>query len=263
MADWILPHLSGRPLTLVRCPGGSKKTCFFQKHAWAGLSDFIVRQTLRDSGKAEEVLFVRDIQGVVALAQAGVLEMHPWGATVERPDAPDRVIFDFDPGEGVAWADVITGAREVRDRLDRLNLTSFVKTTGGKGLHVVVPLTATASWDEAKSFTEALADAMVADSPERYTTSSAKGERGGRIFIDYLRNTRGATAVAPYSTRARPGAPVSTPLSWDELSGEMPSNHFTLATVVERVRGVEDPWADFHRTKQSLPKPQGRRKRSS
>jgi bifunctional non-homologous end joining protein LigD len=151
----------------------------------------------------------------------------------------------------------------MHERLDALNLQNFVKTTGGKGLHVVVPLTPQAGWDEAKAFTKALSDAMGADSPERYTTTSVKSERAGRIFIDYLRNTRGATAVAPYSTRARPGAPVSVPLSWDTLSDDMPSNHFTVETLEGHLRGLKDPWAEFLKVRQTLPelpKPRRRRK---
>jgi bifunctional non-homologous end joining protein LigD len=253
IADRLLPYIVGRPLTLVRCPAGSEKTCFFQKHPWAGLSEHIERLTLRHEGKDDNVLLVRDIQGVVGLVQAGVLEIHPWGARIEDVDRPDQIIFDFDPGEGVGWPQIIAGARAIRERLDALKLRSFVKTTGGKGLHVVAPLTPGAGWDEAKAFTHALADAMVADEPERYTTASLKAEREGRIFIDYLRNTRGATAVAPYSTRARQGAPVSTPLAWDELSPDMPSNQYTVANLRERLKGLEDPWADFFKVRQRLP----------
>jgi bifunctional non-homologous end joining protein LigD len=253
IADWLLPYVVGRPLTLVRCPAGSEKSCFFQKHPWAGLSEHIDRLTLRHDGKDEAVLLVQDIQGVVGLVQAGVLEIHPWGARIDNVEHPDQVIFDFDPGEGVGWPEVIAGARSIRQQLDALQLKSFVKTTGGKGLHVVVPLTPGADWDEAKAFTRALSDAMVVDEPERYTTASLKAEREGRIFIDYLRNTRGATAVAPYSTRARKGAPVSTPLAWDELSPDVPSNHYTVANLCERLKGIEDPWADFFKVRQRLP----------
>jgi bifunctional non-homologous end joining protein LigD len=261
VADRILPHLVDRPLTLVRCPAGARKTCFFQKHAWAGLSDFIHRQSLGE-GEAD-VLSVRDIRGVVALAQAGVLEIHPWGARLGDLDRPDRVVFDFDPGEGVAWPALVAAAREMRERLDALGLDNFVKSTGGKGLHVVVPLTPEASWDAAKRFTKALSDAMVADAPERYTTTSVKTERKDKIFIDYLRNTRGATAVAPYSTRARPAAPVSVPLAWDELSDEPASNRFTVETLPGHLQARSDPWAAFLTVKQTLPDgPKRRRSRA-
>ena len=258
VADWILPHLVERPLTLVRCPAGARKACFFQKHAWAGLSDFIRRQSLGEG--AEDVLSVQTIQGVVALAQAGVLEIHPWGARLGDPDRPDRVVFDFDPGEGVAWPALVAAAREMRERLDALRLRSFVKTTGGKGLHVVVPLAPDRGWDEAKRFSKALSDAMVADAPERYTTSAVKSERGAKIFIDYLRNTRGATAVAPYSTRARPGAPVSAPLAWDELSDDAAANRFTVETLPARLAAGSDPWAGFLSVEQTLPGPPKRRR---
>lgn len=254
VAERILPHVADRPLTLVRCPAGTRKTCFFQKHAWAGLSDFIARRSLGEGG--EDVLAVHDVQGVVALAQAGVLEIHPWGARLGSADRPDRVIFDFDPGEGVAWSALVAAAREMRERLDGRGLRSFVKTTGGKGLHVVVPLAPQAGWDEAKAFAKALSDAMVADAPDRYTTTAVKSERGGKIFIDYLRNTRGATAVAPYSTRARPGAPVSVPLAWDELSDDAASNRFTVETLQGRLARLKaDPWDGFWSVEQTLPEP--------
>ncbi|HEX2554960.1 MAG TPA: DNA ligase D [Microvirga sp.] len=259
VADRILPHVVGRPLTLVRCPAGAKKTCFFQKHAWAGLSGFIHRQSLGES--EADVLSVRDIRGVVAFAQAGVLEIHPWGARLSDLDRPDRVVFDFDPGEGVAWSAVVAAAREMRERLDALKLQNFVKTTGGKGLHVVVPLTPEAGWDQAKRFSKALSDAMVADAPERYTTTSVKSEREGKIFIDYLRNTRGATAVAPYSTRARPGAPVSVPLAWDELSDDAAQTRFTVETLPRRLAAGPDPWAGFFAVEQTLPAAPTRRRR--
>ena len=255
IADWLLPHIAGRPLALVRCPAGSEKSCFFQKHPWAGLSEHIERRMLRHDGKDEEVVLVEDIKGVVGLVQAGVLEIHPWGAAIERVDRPDRVIFDFDPGEGVGWPEVIEGAQEVRRRLSALRLESFVKTTGGKGLHVVVPVAPDGDWDDAKAFTRAIADAMVADGPHRYTTASLKSEREGRIFIDYLCNTRGATAVAPYSTRARKGAPVSTPLAWEELSPDVPSNHYTVTNLAKRLQGLRDPWSGFFKVRQKLPDP--------
>jgi bifunctional non-homologous end joining protein LigD len=256
IADWLLPYVSGRPLVLVRCPAGSEKACFFQKHPWAGLSEHIERRTLHHDGKDEDVLLVEDIRGVVGLVQAGVLEIHPWGARVDDVDRPDRVIFDFDPGEGIPWPLVIEGAREVRERLQDLGLRSFVKTTGGKGLHVVAPFTPEAAWDDAKAFARGVADAMAADRPDRYTTASLKNEREGRIFIDYLRNTRGATAVAAYSTRARKGARVSAPLAWEELSPDLPSNRFTVENLGERLKQLkEDPWAEFFRIRQRLPAP--------
>ncbi len=254
IADWILPHIVGRPLSLVRCPSGSEKGCFFQKHSWAGITDLIVKENVRDETGEEEVLLVRDIKGVVALVQAGVLEIHPWGSLIDDIEKPDRLIFDFDPGEGVQWSKVIDGARELRQRLKEQKLESFAKTTGGKGLHVVAPLTPRSGWDEVKAFAKAIVDEMAANSPDLYLTKAAKRERGGKIFLDYLRNGRGATAVAAYSTRARAGAPVSTPLSWDELSTVIKSDHFTVATLPARLNSLgEDPWRGFFKVKQLLP----------
>jgi bifunctional non-homologous end joining protein LigD len=254
IADWILPHVANRPLALVRCPSGAQKGCFFQKHSWAGLSDFILRDTVRDEEGEEEVLLVKDVSGIVALVQAGVLEIHPWGATIDDIDRPDRITMDLDPGEGVDWPGVIAGAREVRERLRALGLDSFVKTTGGKGLHVVVPLTPKAGWDDVKGFARALAESMEADSPQRYISKATKKARSGLIYVDYLRNGRGATAIAAYSTRARPGAPVSVPLAWDELSPAIRPNHFTVGNLPARLERMrKDPWAGLWTTKQTLP----------
>jgi bifunctional non-homologous end joining protein LigD len=262
IADWILPHVANRPLALVRCPSGSQKACFFQKHSWAGLSDHIFRETVRDEGGEDEVLLIRDIRGVVGLVQAGVLEIHPWGATIDHIEHPDRVTFDFDPGDGVPWDEVIAGARELRERLAALGLKSFPKTTGGKGLHVVVPLVPKAGWPEVKAFAKELSEAMESDSPGRYLTKATKSERGGKIFIDYLRNGRGATAVAAYSTRARAGAPVSVPLAWDELTPAIKSNRFTVSNLPARLSALrKDPWAELLKLEQALPNVGGRKKR--
>jgi bifunctional non-homologous end joining protein LigD len=255
VAERVLPHLVNRPLAVVRCPAGTGKACFFQKHSSAGLPEAVLRETVPGETGSQEVLAVRDIRGIVGLVQAGVLEIHPWGATLAAIETPDRMIFDFDPSADVPWPDVLAGAREVRERLKAQRLESFVKTTGGKGLHVVVPLAPGAEWAAVKAFAHELAEAMEADSPGRYLTKASKAERKGRIFIDYLRNTRGATAVAAYSTRARPGAPVSTPLAWDELSDDLRSDHFTVRTLPDRLRALgSDPRAEYERLRQALPK---------
>ena len=252
IADWILPHVVDRPLSLLRCPSGSQKECFFQKRAWAGLDESLVR---RVNVGDTEVLAIKDLRGLLALVQAGVLEIHPWGSMLRSVEKPDRIVFDLDPGEGVFWPSVVEGALDVRARLKDLGLESFVKTTGGKGLHVVVPLRPSADWNGVKAFAERVALAMAKDSPDRYTATLAKRAREGRIFIDYLRNTRGATAVAPYSTRARKGAPVSTPLAWEELSPDVPSNHYTVTNLAKRLKGLDDPWARFFKVRQKLPDP--------
>jgi bifunctional non-homologous end joining protein LigD len=248
IGEWLLPHLVNRPLTLIRCPAGAQKKCFVQRHSWAGMNPAIQRSLV-----PEEVLTVRDLGGVVALVQAGVLEMHVWGATLSDLERPDRLIFDFDPGEGVEWAQIIEGARAVRERLKAQGLESLVKTTGGKGLHVVVPLTPRAPWKEALAFTRGMAEAMAADEPDRYTTTSVKQEREGRIFIDYLRNNREASAVAPYSTRSRPGAPVAAPVAWEELTPDLRPNGFTVENLGERLARLKDPWREIGRIEQALP----------
>ncbi len=254
IGEWLLPHLINRPLTLIRCPGGTEKKCFVQRHSWAGMSDFIHCTTIPDNSGTQEALTVTDIQGVIALVQSGVLEMHVWGATLADLERPDRLIFDLDPGEGVDWPRVIEGALAVRERLKAIGLESVVKTTGGKGLHVVVPLKPKASWKEALAFSRGIAEAMAADEADRYTTTSVKQEREGRIFIDYLRNNREASAVAPYSTRSRPGAPVATPIAWEELSPDLRPNGFTVENLSKRLTSLKkDPWAEIGRIDQVLP----------
>jgi bifunctional non-homologous end joining protein LigD len=254
IAPWVLPHIVNRPLALVRCPSGSGHGCFFQKHAFAGLSDLVRREMVRDEGGEEEVLYIEDLGGLVALVQAGVLEIHPWGATIADVERPDRVVIDLDPGDGVDYATIIAAAREARERLSAFGLESFVKTTGGKGLHVVFPLTPDAGWDEVKGFARDFAEAMERDSPTQYISTSGKRDRTGKIYVDYLRNGRGATAIAAFSTRARPGAPVATTLSWDELSPAIKPNHFTVENLPARLRTLRrDPWADLFTIDQRLP----------
>jgi bifunctional non-homologous end joining protein LigD len=182
----------------------------------------------------------------------GTLEIHPWGVTLEVLDRPDRIIFDLDPDESLTFADVIAAAREVRQRLSDRGLVSFVKTTGGKGLHVVLPIEPVTPWPEAKAWARALSAEMAADAPDRYLVKLSKAERVGRIFIDYLRNDPTATAVAPYSTRSRPGAPVAMPLHWEELGPNLDPKAFTIESAPARVRKVDDPWAEIGTVKQRL-----------
>ncbi len=252
IADWILPHITGRPLSLVRCPDGVDKQCFFQKHRWAGLG-----KAARDvpvSNEKEPALAIDDLAGLLEFVQASVLEIHPWGSRADRPELPDRATIDLDPGDDVPWDQVIEAALEIRRRLSDLGLQSFVKTTGGKGLHVVFPLTPKADWDTVKAFTQSLAERMAADRPDRYTANMAKRERHGRIYLDYVRNGMGATAVAAYSTRARPGAAVSTPLAWDELGPAIRASHFTVENLPKRLAVLDrDPWEGILSLRQELP----------
>jgi len=193
-----------------------------------------------------------------------VLEIHPWGSTLADPERPDRLIFDLDPGEGVAWDAIVQGALDVRDHLLRQGIESFVKTSGGKGLHVVAPLRPRATWDEARAFAAGIAGALTKESPGRYTDTMAKRARTGRIFIDTLRNARGATAVAAFSTRARPDAPVSTPLSWTELPATGGGNRYRIANLPARLAHLDrDPWAGFDRLDQTLPSRAKARRRSA
>ncbi|MGH7368839.1 MAG: DNA ligase D [Candidatus Rokuibacteriota bacterium] len=254
IADWIVPHVADRPLSLVRCPEGQSGACFYQKHAAPGVPEQVKRVRIRErGGAAGSYLYVDDLPGLVALAQIGVLEIHPWGTRVERLERPDRLVLDLDPAPGLPWPRVVETAREIRALLADLDLVSFVKTTGGKGLHVVVPLRPEANWDALRMLGESIGAELTRREPDRYTINPLKAARRGRIFVDYLRNTRGATAVAAYSPRATPGAPVSTPLHWHELSDATRPEAFTVETVPKRLRALpKDPWADFLSVDQAI-----------
>ncbi len=256
VADDILPHITGRPLALVRCPSGQGGDCFYQKHSFAGLTDAVeIAHVHEKEGKAEEAIVIHDLRGLINLVQANVLEIHPWGARIADVDHPDTLIFDLDPGEGLAWADVIEAAREVRRRLQDLGVESYVKTSGGKGLHVVSPLEPSVDWDQLKTFAHGVARAMESDEPSKYISTMAKKARGGKIFVDYLRNGRGATAVAAYSTRARAGAPVSTPVSWDELGSALTPARFTVENIGRRLAAQKnDPWEGYFSRPQTIGK---------
>lgn len=249
---WMAPHAAGRPIALLRCPEGITGQCFFQKHARAGIP---VEHLRLVPEKGDEIISVDGLDGIIALVQGGVLEIHVRGTTIDDRERADRLVFDLDPGPGTNWDDVVGAARDVRARLSKLKLKSFLKTSGGKGLHVVVPIKPT-PWDEAKAFTQKIATSMAADSPERYVATAAKSGRSKRIFIDYLRNSREATAVAPYSTRARAGAPVSVPIEWSELGNLKAASQYTVQNVLQRLSRLrKDPWAGIGRIKQSLPEP--------
>ncbi len=251
---WIRPHIVERPLSLLRCPDGADKKCFFQKHAHASFSKSVRRIKL--PGDDEEWIYIDDFDGLLGLVQASVLELHPWGSTIKNSERADRVILDLDPGPGVEWEEMIAAAQETRQVLADCKLQSFVKTTGGKGLHVVAPLKPAADWAPVKEFAQSVAKALERRDSTRYTATVAKKARDRRIYVDYLRNSRGATAVAAYSTRARQGAPVSTPLTWDELSSGIGPAHFTVLNLIARLRHLNaDPWAGLDQVRQKLPKP--------
>jgi len=257
IAEWILPHVVDRPLSLVRCPSGQAGKCFYQKHAGAGTPQALGRVSIEEKEGPEEYLVIEDLKGLLSLVQISVLEIHPWGARRDNVERPDRLTFDLDPGPGVAWPRIIEGANAIRDLLaDEYDLKSFLKTTGGKGLHVVVPLAPRrGDWDDAKRFCKHVAGQLADREPRHYTINMAKAARSGKIFVDYLRNDRGSTAVAPYSTRARAGAPVSTPLAWDELTPALRSDHFRVGNLPARLRSLKaDPWAGIDQVRQSLPR---------
>jgi bifunctional non-homologous end joining protein LigD len=247
---WMRPHVTGRPIALVRCPEGASGQCFFQKHATMGIATEHLHLVPE---KGDKIISIDDLDGLIALVQAGVLEIHTRGTTIIDRERADRLVFDLDPGPGTGWKDVVAAAREVRERLSDLKLKSFLKTSGGKGLHVVLPIKAV-PWDAAKDFTHAIAASMAEDAPDRFIATATKSRRSKRIFIDYLRNSREATAVAPYSTRARAGAPVSVPIDWSELGGLKAANQFTVENLAQRLSRIRsDPWAAIGRIKQSLP----------
>jgi bifunctional non-homologous end joining protein LigD len=254
VADWMLPHVANRPLTLVRCPEGHTKQCFFQKHILKGSPPPIERLPISEAnGDKEDYMAIHDMAGLVACAQLGTLEFHTWGSKADKPEKPDLLVFDLDPDPSVEWADVALAAFAMRRKLDDLGFTSFLKTTGGKGLHVVVPIERRTSWDDVKAFTQAVSVRMEEEQPSLYTTNMAKAARKGKIFLDYLRNGRGATFVAPYSPRRRPGAPVATPITWEELARGIDPQSFTIASIPPRLAQLaEDPWAGMSDVSQSI-----------
>ncbi|CAI9405787.1 Multifunctional non-homologous end joining protein LigD [Pleomorphomonas sp. T1.2MG-36] len=257
---FMAPYVVGRPLALLRCPSGIEGERFFQKHAWKGLNANIV--TVPDPADPDEDPWVsiNDLDGMMGLVQSAALEIHPWGSTVADWERPDIIILDLDPGEDVPWPAVLDAAQEVRQRLVDAGLNPFVKTSGGKGLHVVAPLKPSAEWPEVKAFTKSLAEAMASDSPDRFVATISKSKRRGKILVDYLRNQRGSTAVAPYSTRARPGAAVSTPISWEELDPGIGPAHFTVSNLPARLAAMRaDPWEEFRAA--AVPLDVGRKKR--
>lgn len=255
VADRMLPYAAGHLLSLVRAPQGVNGPRFYQKHAGDGFPDEIKEVSVKESsGETENYMYVRDAQGLVAAVQMGSLEFHIWGSRFDTLETPDRLVFDLDPDEGLDFDIVKAAAIALRDALSAIGLKSMPMVTGGKGVHVVVPLTGQASWSEAKAFAKAFAQGFAEREPERFIATMSKEKRKGRIFIDWLRNERGATAIAPYSTRARSDGPVATPVSWDELSRLEAANSFRIPEILERIESGTDPWQDLAGIRQSLTK---------
>ncbi len=252
VADRMVPLAAGRPLTLVRCPTGIGD-CFYQKHVEGSLHAAVRRIRISEDESEGDYALIDSPPGLVALAQLGVLEFHTWGSREDRLEQPDRFTMDLDPDPELAWIRVVEAALDLAGLLRELGLVPFVKTTGGKGLHIVVPIVPREPWDVVKEFSRAIAAAMDREWPRRYTLSVSKDRRKGRILIDYLRNGRGATAVEAYSTRARPGATVSAPITWEELTGGVRPDAFHLRNMPERLAALpEDPWKDYAGAKRVL-----------
>lgn len=254
IGEHLLPHLLGRPLSLVRCPQGTGGDCFFQKHVQTQLPEGVVAVEVPSSEGPDTQVAVTSIEGVIALAQYGNVEFHTWGARMPRPDRPDRLTMDLDPDPELPWSSVVEAAQLTRVLLEELGLVAFLKTTGGKGLHIVTPIRTTRGWDEVKAFAKALASRLATVAPQRFTARLTKTRREGRIFVDYLRNGRGATAVAAYSLRARPGAPVPMPLAWDALDPreDLRGEHFNIRNALAHAPGADAAWAAYEESRRTL-----------
>jgi bifunctional non-homologous end joining protein LigD len=228
----ILPWLAHRPVSLVRCPQGRGKQCFFQKHDSGSFGDAVHHVPVREKdGKVVDYLYVDDAAGILTCVQMGTIEFHVWGSLADDIEKPERLIFDLDPDVGLDFGDVKKAARDIRTMLSDIGLVSFAMLSGGKGIHVIVPLTPGAEWPEVKDFTHRFAEALAQAEPERFVANMAKAKRVGKIFVDYLRNQRGATAVVPYGARARENAPVAAPIAWDELDDFDKAGAFTIRDV--------------------------------
>jgi len=250
IADWIVPHVQGRPLTLVHCPAGIAGPCSYLKHAKQWGPSALRRVKIQEKTKVGEYLVADNIEAVVSLAQMGIVEIHTWNSTTDDLERPNRIVWDLDPGPEIAWKQVVSAARLVRDILKTLGLHSWVKTTGGRGLHVVVPIKPARDWSECLAFSRAVSEAIERSDPRMYTTAFAKAGRERKILIDYLRNNRTNTSVCAFSPRARPGAVVSMPVAWEELS--LGPERWTVMTLPRRLKRRSDPWADYWKSRQKV-----------
>lgn len=253
--EWILPHIIDRPISLLRCPGGITSACFYQKHlASKQRNPYLKTIEIQEKHKKQPYIYLDNVDGLLHLVQIGTIEIHPWSSNIIHIERPDYITFDLDPAEDVAWKEVVKAAILVKDELEKIGLQSFVKTTGGKGLHIVTPIQPRYEWIDVSHFAKAFAQYLTLKYPAKYIDTMSKVKRKGKIFVDYLRNQRGATAIAAYSTRARAGAPVSTPLSWQELSPKIHSDYYTLFNLPKRLHSLsKDPWENFFIVKQKLP----------
>ena len=252
VAPFILPHIVRRPLSLLRCPSGIDGECFFQRNPGKGLGADVRPFEFRHNGKKYEYLYIEDEKGLLEIIQMGTIELHPWGATIDAIDYPDRMIFDLDPAPELPFEAVGLGAQDLRQRLKKRGLESVLKCTGGKGLHVTVPLAGKDKWPAVKSFAASVAEEMVAAAPEAYIATMSKAKRQGKIFIDYFRNDYTATAIADYGVRARAGAPVALPVEWKELESLKSASQFTMKDVLARLKGKR-PKAASRQVQQVLP----------
>jgi len=249
---WIEPHVVSRPLALLRCPQGIEDECFFQKHATQSLPEGIRSVTIDEANHAAPV--IDDFTGLAGLVQLNALELHPWSAPIRDIEHPDQLIFDLDPAPEMPWESVIEAALLVREVLENYELSAFAKTSGGKGLHVVAPLKPFAGWEEVRNFAQGFAKQLASENPRLLTAQSAMDQREGRIFLDYLRNGRGTTSIATFCPRARKGAPVATPVAWQEVEAGIKPHDFNMLNVPERLANLKgDPWRDFDSARRPLP----------
>ena len=237
VAPFLLPRVTRHPLSLLRCPSGIDGECFYQRNPGKGLGPDVHSFEFRHKGKKYEYLYIEDERGLLEVVQMGAIEIHPWGASIDAIDYPDRMIFDLDPAPDVPFEALKLAAQDLRQRLQQKGLESTLKCTGGKGLHVTVPLASKDKWPLVKSFAASVAQEMVAAAPEAYIATMSKAKRTEKIFIDYFRNDYTATAIADYAVRARPGAPVAMPLEWNELKGLKSASQFTMKDVLKRLKG--------------------------